>query len=606
MTKEELDVLYQDIIDANEFSKKIKVLKEEYKQNNNSYAYELLNNVVNTCKNRILDNINDLSFYILHWCNGISSELDAEICDFCIQYCNNYNEDNLTQFYGVAAYTAFLISKDRNWYFKYVKAFCNTQVFTDENDHIKSTLKNVSDDNFKIILNILIEGLNGVRQKEIQLLLKQLINDSIKPRVIIDALLAKGISLSNYLESYLDYNYRYDYDLIEVLLKNEDDNILKVLKDYTWSKYNLDHSNLLFLNAITEYLNDRLEFPQFMQKLFDNYKEFKESGSYSKLSSLNIKNLNKLINRIEEIKIRGYSNTDILLDESEMPELSNMLKHEIDNIYKKIVNMTSYKIAIEDLKDINIKFSYEEKKENHSGVDINEVIIQAKKVYDIMSHVCQECEKDCCLKGWFRDLLEQFLENPTIDNARAILEVFLECKNSCINKELRNEINKLRNLIMSLPYILTIYGEYDNKNNCIILYLKNIYNDNPNDYGKFLLYTFAHELFHAYHAICVELNGESWEDSSDDANIVIESLASYFENEFSDRYANLVKEWAKYTIDSWPYAGAKHFTPYDNSSYPIRYPNYVLFKYVFMESLKSLSKACEMIRFGEKMEFEDF
>ena len=158
---------------------------------------------------------------------------------------------------------------------------------------------------------------------------------------------------------------------------------------------------------------------------------------------------------------------------------------------------------------------------------------------------------------------------------------------------------------MSLPYVSTIYGEYCNNTNTIILYLKNIYNDNPNDCGNILLDTFAHELFHAYHAICVELNGKVWEDSSDDANIVQESLASYFENEFSNVYGNLAEKWASHTIDSWPYAGAKHFTPYDNA-YRIKYPDYVLFRYVFMESLKSLSKACEMIRFGEKMEFEDF
>lgn len=606
MTNEELDVLYQDIINANGFKKAINVLAEEYKNNNNSYALELLNKVVETCKNKILDNINDESFLILICCFNISTELNNEICDICVQYCKELEKNNsITQLYGFSAFIVYYITKDIKWYNKYLTAFCKTEVFADDNNRIVRRLKKLNTKDFNIALNVLIDGLNGNRQSDIQSLLKQLIEDDINPRIIFDDLLAKGIKLPNYLGSYLDCSsYIYDYDLIEVLLKNEDDDILKVLKDYTWGKYNLDHSNLLFLNSISERLKSQIGFPQFIQKLFENYKKFKESGSYRKLLSLNIKNLNKLINRIE--KIREYSNTDVLLDESEMPELSNMLKQEIDNIYKKIVQMTSYEIDVVDLKDINIKFSYKEKKEKHNGVDIHEVIIQAKKVYDIMSNTCCECEKDCCLKGWFRDKIEEFLENPTIDNAKEILEVFSECRNSCINKDLRSEINKLRELIMSLSYILTIYGEYDNKNNFIILYLKNIYNNYPNDYGTILLNIFAHELFHAYHARCVEKNGKVWEDSNCDSIIVKESLASYFENEFSGRNANLAREWAKYTIDSWPYAGAKHFTPYDNSSYSIRYPNYVLFKYVFMESLKSLYKACEMIRFGEKMEFEDF
>ena len=606
MTNEELDVLYQDIINANGFKKAINVLAEEYENNNNSYAFELLNNVVETCKNRILKNINDESFYILHWCVRISNELDAKIRDICTQYCKKQEENNsITKLYGVSALNAYHSTNDIKWYNKYLTAFCKTEVFTNDNYKILFVLKKLNTNDFIIALNVLIDGLYGNRQSVIQSFLEQLIEDHINPRVIFDALLAKGIKLPNYLGSYLDCSsYIYDYDLIEVLLKNEEDDILKVLKDYTWGKYNLDHSNLLFLNAISEYLNSQIDLPQFIQKLFENYKKFRESGSYNKLYSLNIKNLNKLIDKIE--KIRENSNTDILLDESEMPELSYMLKQEIDNIYKKIVQMISYEIDVVDLKDINIKFSYKEKKEKHNGVDIHEVIIQAKKVYDIMSNTCCKCEKDCCLKGWFRDLLEEFLENPTIDNARKILKELSKPENSCINKDLRNEINQLKKLIMSLSYIHPIYGEYYNKNNYIILYLKNIYNDKSNDYGTILLSTFAHELFHAYHARCVEKNGKVWEDSNCDSIIVKESLASYFENEFSDGHAKLAREWAKYTIDSWPYAGAKHFTPYDNSSYSIRYPNYVLFKYVFMESLKSLSKACEMIRFGEKMEFEDF
>ena len=232
-----------------------------------------------------------------------------------------------------------------------------------------------------------------------------------------------------------------------------------------------------------------------------------------------------------------------------------------------------------------------------------------------MSNTCNKCENEdnCCLQGWVATILKDLIKDPTIDEARNFLEEF-ECRKSCINKELRNEINKLKKLIMSLSCNSPMYGEYDNINKCIILYLKNIYKHYPNNYGTILLNTFAHELFHAYHAICVEKNGKVWEDSSNDSIIVKESLASYFENHFASdfaplrgcKYDKLDDEWAKYSIDAWPYAGAKHLTPYDKLSNPIIYPNHVLFRYVFMESLKSLSYACEMIRFGEKIEFEDF
>ena len=130
MTKEELDVLYQDIIDNKEYQEKLETLKNAYKNSNDSYTYELLKNVVETCKNRILDNINDLSFYILRNCISISTELDADICDFSKQYCNDYEETGkLTRSYGVAARIAFLITKDTNWFFKYVKTFCDTEVW---------------------------------------------------------------------------------------------------------------------------------------------------------------------------------------------------------------------------------------------------------------------------------------------------------------------------------------------------------------------------------------------------------------------------------------------------------------------------------------------
>ncbi len=604
MTEEQLEELYQGIINADDYGKKITLLYDEYHNNNDLNAYEVIKRVVSTCKDKITGNSNDNSFYILNWCKSISKELDDEIRDFCLQYCENQEKnDNITKYYGVSAICLYRITGNLDWFKKYLSTFCIVQVFSNDDDTIVCRLKELRKNEFIKSVGILIDGFDSNRSNECEEVIKKLISNDYNVRILFDTLLSKGISVSSYLKTYLDYcRYSYEYEVIEYLLKNEDDDILKVLANYTWREYNLEYSNLLFLNSITKYLNDDIEFSQFINVLFKEYSKFRQSSSYSKLMKLNISNLNKLIARIEELI--GYSDTDIVLDESDMPIFTNMLKNEIDNIYKKIVNMTSYGIAVDDLKDINIKYSYEEKKEYYDGVDIKEIIEQAKTVYGLVSNLCPICEVEHCrIGGWLKGLLDVFLDNPTYGNAKSILSHFEDCQYPCINKELRKEILKLKRLIMSLPYTMTIYGEYYNEDNTIILYLKNIYANNKNECGNKLLSTFAHELFHAYHAICVEVKGNTWKCSDSDSRIVIESLASYFENEYD---YTLERAWLESTIDLWPYAGAKHLTPYGKSHGSIKYPDNVLFRYVFMESLKSISKACEMIRFGEKMEFEEF
>jgi len=607
MTKEQLEELYQGIINADKFQEKLILLQDEYHKNNDLNAYEVIKKVISTCKNKILNDMDEEAFYILFCCIDTSSDLDSEILDFLKEYYENQGKAcNITSSYGISAITIYMITKDFDWYKKYLRIYCKIQTLNNDTKSVIRKFKKLNDNEFVEVINILIDGLNENRKEECKKVIEQLLSDDYKVRLIFDMLSNKGVNLYNYLELYCGYcSYDYEYHLIEYLFKNENEDISKVLSEYYWRDSYKEYSSLLFLDTFGKYINGKLDFSKFIKELFTNYKKFKESNIYNKILNLKIKNLNKLINRIEEL--RGYSNTEILLDESKMPELTYLLNKEIDSIYKKIAEMTSYEICIEELKNIKIKYSYEPKKELHKGIDIEEVIKQARIVRDMISNICPSCDNDnCCFKNdLFKISLDIFLEDSTYDDAKKILEVFKECQCQCKNKELRKEILKLKRLIMSLPYTSTIGGEYYNDSKTIILYLKNIYNDNPDNCGKKLLKTFAHELFHAYHAICVEESKSEWSYVKPDEKIVIESLASFFENEFSYE-SELVDSWIKSTIDVWPYAGAKHLTPYDKERYSINYPDNSLFKFVFMESLKSLSKAVKMIRFGEKMEYEEF
>ena len=615
MTEKEIEELYQNIIDSNDLKNSIIELKKEYKNNNNPFAYEKIKDVINICFDRISDNKNDKSLYILYWFILIDKDLDKDILDFSINYCEEREKNNnIDKFYGVSAYTVYRITKKFDWYCKYLRVSCKIQIFGDDDEIITNKLKYLFRSDFVFAINILIGGLD-VTNNKCSNIIKQLISDDCNVALIFDSLSKNGKEyLYRFLVSYLGRSaYINEYEIIKELMIRKYENIEKILKDFVWYDSGIDNSNFLFLNSISKYLNKKISFSSFITEFFKNYKKFIDSGLYRKIINLNIDNLDELINKIE--KLRKYNNTNNSVN-VDIPELTSALREETSNIYEKIVNMTLYEINIDDLKNLNISYSYYKKKDYYKGTNMEDIIKQARIVKDIMGDICSSCNQQCNLK---KDL-DKFLNEPSEANAK---NIFGDNIKNCKNSKLRKELSKLKRSIMSMSYPVTIFGEYYNESKTIILYLQNIYDAYEDGCGKKLLCTFAHELFHAYHAICVESCGKTWNDPKPDSIIVKESLASYFEykfifeckqyelstestalwNESWDKLSCELNElWRNYVIDSCPYAGAKHLNPYSD----FYYPKYALFRYVFMESLKSIPNAVKMIRFGEKMEFGDY
>lgn len=180
------------------------------------------------------------------------------------------------------------------------------------------------------------------------------------------------------------------------------------------------------------------------------------------------------------------------------------------------------------------------------------------------------------------------------------------CERSCDVPELNEKriiplIKKIRNKVTFRAGEYLYYGEVKT----ITLFCSIL--GNFQEHYEEWFSTFAHELFHAYHYESCDLSkrirGEEHED------IVIESLASYFEKKYcenagfpriengqdQDRFQkcaeDLFNDWRDEEMDDWPYAGAKYFTSDED------------FKAVFSTSNNDLDEAYRLIeRFKERSE----
>lgn len=366
-------------------------------------------------------------------------------------------------------------------------------------------------------------------------------------------------------------------------------------------------------------------FDESLKKTFTSYNEFRSNTTlYDKIKSLKIPIFTTLINRIEQLN--SYSNTNNRLDKNDIHEITWLLRQNTPRIYKEIKKITEYDEELTDmeisLKDINIFYIFKREKERYEGTSIEEIIEQAEKVLDMIDQNCNSCrEKPCRLYNLRKDI-DAFLKNRSEENINNILGKFINQQDvnyKCVVKNLWREMLKLKKMLLDRSREIPILGRYNASTDTITLYLGNIYDCKKNEeesdisaennYKYNVVDVFAHELFHAYHARCIKAEGKTFDIVTDKEKIVVESLASYFENAFANGhscYSNLVDAWKRNTIYSWPYAGAKHLMVYGGYYSGGVYPNDVLFKFVFKQSIRSLAKAFEMIEFGEKMEFEEF
>ena len=127
-------------------------------------------------------------------------------------------------------------------------------------------------------------------------------------------------------------------------------------------------------------------------------------------------------------------------------------------------------------------------------------------------------------------------------------------------------LNKLINKYGHVGF--DILGDYNHGAKTITIYVQNVMKNNAYNCDQTVASTFAHEVFHAYHFHLMKLLGDRpmfriffRRRRQDD--IVIESLASYFERHFDERHgltnrADEIKDsWRRFDPRIYPYSGAR-------------------------------------------------
>ena len=129
-------------------------------------------------------------------------------------------------------------------------------------------------------------------------------------------------------------------------------------------------------------------------------------------------------------------------------------------------------------------------------------------------------------------------------------------------RELAREIVDL----IEHPFMKTL-GAYNHKSKLITIYIKNI--DDKRD----VAFVFAHEIFHAVHYLLRDLKDSkhsSFIKDESKIDIVLESLASYFEKYYADQILGgnyygdkLLWQWERHPLPYYPYSGAKYIKDFD-------------------------------------------
>ncbi len=325
--------------------------------------------------------------------------------------------------------------------------------------------------------------------------------------------------------SYLEKSGYNGYPLLGYIYENGlgcDKDFAKAFAYYNTHRNSFLETRLLFFNYVNRLwiifdpstsLSTEPQFEKDMQDLIEAVKQLMDTEK-ADCSSLNLK---------------------------PNPLLDQILKREIKNVVNSINSLLKFNYdqdIIEKLNNITIEYSYEEKK-NESGFNLKEIINQILDILNLLQASKNNTEDEIkrvqieeqisIINSLSEELLEDSIDE---DNIKKYVKQ-INCEildNRKLSKQLRNLTEILEKRI---SYIL---GEYSDSEFKIILYLKNIYNSSCElsiDKEVFTLTVFAHELFHAFHALKLVENGSNCSASFQHRSIVDESLARYFEFYYS-------------------------------------------------------------------------
>lgn len=239
-----------------------------------------------------------------------------------------------------------------------------------------------------------------------------------------------------------------------------------------------------------------------------------------------------------------------------------------------------------------------------------DVLMTANALIDVLPG-CPECEDyvrnevalvfDNChtpntyidlamMRQFAKRILKRFekeLDGQPFYRIKEILEGLADCHNENAKNELMDSLcrhleekdqlpgpigealNKLINKYGRVGF--DILGDYNHGAKTITIYVQNVMKNNAYNCDTTVVSTFAHEVFHAYHFQLMKLLGNRpmfrifFRRRRED-DIVIESLASYFERHFDERHgltnrADEIKDsWRRYSPRIYPYSGAKWIT----------------------------------------------
>ena len=219
------------------------------------------------------------------------------------------------------------------------------------------------------------------------------------------------------------------------------------------------------------------------------------------------------------------------------------------------------------------------------------------------------------MRRYVRQILKRFskeLEEPRFYKIKDILKRLEDCHNEGGKNELMDSLcrhleekDQLPGPIGEALEILInkygrvgfdILGDYNHGEKTITLYMQNILKDDPYNCDEKVISTFAHEVFHAYHFYLIRLlsRGRMFRlmfRRSHEDNIVIESLASYFEHHFDERRhlfnaaRNIKRRWDKFSPRIYPYSGAKWITDEGH------------FRDVILTSARNLDDAFKLLKY---------
>ena len=386
------------------------------------------------------------------------------------------------------------------------------------------------------------------------------------------------------------------------------------------------------------YSSNQLLFCFIKTKLVDAYyrnkngDSFNISKAYRSIYGMSNLEFKRIVDDIENQKQLDDTHSKIG-DVLAIPPLLEAIKNANKLIYSNIEE--SLKVTIDkkikaQLDNINVVFSYKKEEEKYEPT-AEDIIDAIKEIEEILKPFSGS--DSAKLKKALRSLREYLSNFGLVD---VPLELFQKIHDS---SEWINDGNKLYRPLHSFfnllePSTYSVYGDYSYSDNRIVLYLTNIYNKckNPSDELTkeiYLLGTYAHEMFHAFHHFTSKGKPGTGRKTID--SIVEESLASYFQYYFVKNnfpyygpskqkissYDNMFKrlntriiplnEIVSSSIEyNWwedmfiyPYSGAKYMKRQNDQS-----RNNALFRMVYNKSINSFADAFDLLKLFYKLEMD--